>query len=211
MKLCKKRGISAIGGLSTEILSDSEQYRNVQEQDVLEDKRHEAKLGYSSTWICDHNFATTTSFALNKKYEDEFIPENFSSTPDLILDGKGPRTISGLRNNIRLCLLFYSKWLNKQSNVVIDNRLEDLASFEVSRSQLWQWNRHKVVLENGQVVNDELVSTYLSKELTLCEKNMKLEANEIELMRKSEKALKSLLTTDTFISFLPNIKDKVNL
>ena len=88
----------------------------------------------------------------------------FSRFPDLIASGKGPRTILGLRKNLRFCLKYLSAWLQGVGSICIDNKLEDLSSLEISRAQLWQWKRHNILLDDGEYVTTDLIEKFLEIE-----------------------------------------------
>ena len=90
--------------------------------------------------------------------------EDFDPTPDLLPQGIGPRTIKGLRTNIRVSIAYMEGWHQDQGCISFDNLMEDLATFEISRAQTWQWLRHHITLEDGTAMSSALVQTIFTEE-----------------------------------------------
>jgi malate synthase len=79
--------------------------------------------------------------------------EDISDGTGLTRNSKGTITVEGIRKNISISVL-YASWLNGQGAAALHNLMEDAATAEISRSQLWQWLQNKVILDNGKILNE---------------------------------------------------------
>jgi malate synthase len=94
--------------------------------------------------------------------------ENLDVTPTQLLDvaaTPGQVTASGLRGNLSIAFQYISFWLGGRGAVAIDNLMEDAATAEISRSQVWQWIHHGVRLPDGRTITRELASAFLDEEM----------------------------------------------
>ena len=85
---------------------------------------------------------------------------------------------------------YISSWLNGSATLLIDNRVEDLSSLEISRAQVWQWRRHKVLLDGGEVVDDDLLNKCLEDAYESCHREIQSSISSKELMNSQEAILK---------------------
>jgi len=111
--------------------------------------------------------------------------------PDLIASCAGaPKTLGCLQKNIIFCMKYISSWLNGSATLLINNRLEDLSSLEISRAQVWQWRRHKILLDGGEVVDDNLLSVCLEDAFEKCHREIQSSISSKEIMLSQEDILK---------------------
>ena len=96
------------------------------------------------------------------------------------MDGKGEQTLQGLRTNIRVGIAYLKGWQSDLGCIAWDNMMEDLATLEISRAQVWQWLHHKVQLSSGESVNKELVSKIFGEELDRIFEELKIEEGHKE-------------------------------
>ena len=158
IKICHERGLLAIGGLANYISDVSTKFREVQVRRFKQEKKYEYQIGHDGTWVSDLYFANISIDLFKKKNQLTYSLDNVSKYPDLIAScAGGKRTLQCLESNITFCLKYISSWLNGSAVLLFKNRLEDLSSLEISRAQIWQWRRHKILLDNGDIVNDELL------------------------------------------------------
>ena len=174
VKNCHKRNAHAIGGMSAFIPSRKDNNVNDTAMNkVREDKLREVKAGFDGTWVAHpdlvpvakeifDNVLKNNSDQKNQLREDVYVSSdqliNFS------LPGKSV-TEAGMRNNITIAIQYVASWLSGIGAVAIFNLMEDAATAEISRSQLWQWlHNASTVLPDGQKVNDELFNTLLLEE-----------------------------------------------
>ena len=168
---CHARGAHAIGGMSAFIPNRREP--EVTERafaQVKADKEREAGLGYDGTWVAHPDLVAVAVEAFDAVLKDapnqlDVRPEP-ATPPSALLDTRvdGARvTRAGVEQNVRVGVRYLLAWLAGRGAVGIDNLMEDLATAEISRSQLWQWVRHRVVLEDDVIVDAGLVAEELEK------------------------------------------------
>jgi malate synthase len=140
---------------------------------VREDKTREAGDGFDGSWVahpdlvsvCREIFDATLGDRPNQL--DRQRPE-VAVTPEQLLDVAGvpgDRTMAGLRANVEVALRYLAAWLAGNGAVGIHNLMEDAATAEISRSQVWQWVHNAVELDTGETVTDELVRRVVAEEV----------------------------------------------
>jgi malate synthase len=170
IKTCHRRGIHAMGGMAAQIpiKDDPDANRRALEK-VRADKLREVREGHDGTWVAHPGLV-----AVAKQVFDEGMPapnQIARAREDVVADARklvepppGTRTEAGLRHNIRVGLQYVEAWLGGQGAVPIYNLMEDAATAEISRTQIWQWLAHKAPLEDGRTVTRELVGTCVEEE-----------------------------------------------
>jgi malate synthase len=171
IKTCHKRGAHAMGGMAAfiPIKSDPEANEAAIER-VRADKLREASDGHDGTWVAHPGLVP-----IAKAVFDEHMPlpnqldkmrEDVSVTAaDLIAVPKGPITEEGLRNNVRVGIQYIEAWLGGLGCVPLYNLMEDAATAEICRSQVWQWLKHKAKLDDGRPVEEALVREMIGEEM----------------------------------------------
>jgi malate synthase len=172
VKTCHKRGAHAIGGMAAQIPVKNDPEANERAlQKVREDKEREARDGHDGTWVAHPGLVpvamevfdrlVTTANQVNRQRNDVQV-----TAEDLLEVPTGAITEQGLRNNISVGIQYLEAWLRGYGAVAINHLMEDAATAEISRAQVWQWIRHpKGVLDDGRKVTLELVETLLQEEL----------------------------------------------
>ena len=174
VKTCHQRGAHAMGGMAAFIPSRRDPEVNaVAMAKVREDKTREAGDGFDGSWVahpdlvglCREVFDATLGSAPNQLSKQR--PEVSVSAADLLAVSKTPGSITeaGLRNNISVGLQYLASWLGGNGAVAIFNLMEDAATAEISRSQVWQWLHNNVRLDDGQPVTTDLVQRIIGEEL----------------------------------------------
>ncbi|MBL8293083.1 MAG: malate synthase A [Bryobacterales bacterium] len=195
IQTCHKREIHAMGGMAAQIpiKNDPEANEKALEK-VRLDKLREVKAGHDGTWVAHPGLVP-----IAKQVFDEYMPTPNQihvkrddvrvSAADLLRPHKGDITEEGLRINVDVGIQYLEAWLNGNGCVPIYNLMEDAATAEISRSQVWQWVKHGATMSDGQQVTPELVKATVDRELA--EKpgtpNKKLAAQLFsEMMTKGE-------------------------
>ena len=157
IKICHDRGALAMGGMSAFTPGKSEAQREEQTRKVREDKEREAAWGHDGCWVSHPYFIGTamSSFKFNNQLHQK--QETFDKYSDILPEGGGPYTLQGLRTNIRVGIAYLNGWNQDIGCVSFDNLMEDLATLEISRAQVWQWLHHQIKLDDGPPVTIELV------------------------------------------------------
>ena len=171
IQTCHKREIHAMGGMAAQIpiKNDPEANEKALEK-VRQDKLREVKAGHDGTWVAHPGLVS-----IAKDVFDQYMPtpnqlhvkrdEVKVSAADLLEPTSGGITEDGLRANVDIGIQYLEAWLNGNGCVPIYNLMEDAATAEISRSQVWQWVRHGVKLENGAPVTASLVRQAIEDEL----------------------------------------------
>jgi malate synthase len=130
---------------------------------VSEDKEREAELGFDGTWVAHPDLVPLARAEFDKvlggkPHQKERSDEIETHLFERLLPEKVPGTITlaGLRMNVNVCLQYLVSWLRGQGAAAIHNLMEDAATAEISRSQLWQWVHHRAKTDQGVEINGEL-------------------------------------------------------
>ena len=165
VKTCHKRGAHAIGGMAAFIPNRRDP--EVTERAVAAvaaDKAREASAGCDGTWVAHPDLVPIAMKEFNRVLGDS--PNQVSRRRDdvettaadlLNLDFPGEVTMEGVRVNISVGIQYLASWISGVGAAAINNLMEDAATAEISRSQIWQWARHAVTTSDGVDVTDELV------------------------------------------------------
>ncbi len=171
---CHRRGAHAIGGMAAFVPNKSDP--KVTEQalaKVKADKEREAADGFDGSWVAHPGLVPTCTAAFDAvlgdrpNQLDKQRPDVHVTAADIIAPGSTPGsvTLDGLRTNISVALRYLTAWVSEQGAVAIDNLMEDAATVEISRTQVWQWLHYRVRLAEGLVVTPELVNELVGHEI----------------------------------------------
>jgi malate synthase len=203
VKTCHKRGAHAMGGMAAFIPNRRDlKVTETALTKVREDKNREAKDGFDGTWVAHPDLIAVAMECFDgvlgdRPHQKERLRDEVRVMAGDLLNPKVPGgaiTEAGLRNNISVALQYLSAWLNGLGAVAIFNLMEDAATAEISRAQLWQWLQHEAVLEDGRTVTPELYKELRDDELANLERGGRLD-EAVEL-------LDGLVLTNTFVEFL---------
>ncbi len=173
VKTCHKRGAHAMGGMAAFIPSRRDPEVNaVALAKVREDKTRESSDGFDGSWVAHPDLVPLCREVFDAALGDR--PNQLTrqrddvsvSAADLLAVSKTPGTITeaGLRNNISVGLQYLTSWLGGNGAVAIFNLMEDAATAEISRSQVWQWIHNSVRLDDGQMVTHHLAERIIAEE-----------------------------------------------
>ncbi len=173
IKTCHRRGAHAIGGMAAQIpVKNNEGANRIAFDKVKLDKLREVKAGHDGTWVAHPGLVPVA-----KQVFDEYMPQanQLSSNKqrdvqigqkELLDVPKGEITIAGLKTNVSVGVQYVAAWLGGRGAVPINNLMEDAATAEICRAQIWQWIHHKARLSaSGEVITIEMFRTHLRAEL----------------------------------------------
>lgn len=179
VQTCHRRGAHAIGGMAAFIPNRKEPLvtENALKK-VSEDKAREAGLGFDGSWIAHPDLAPVAQKEFDqvlgtRPHQKDKIPTRkilASELLDLKIAG-GQITEAGVRTNISVSLQYVERWLAGLGAVAINNLMEDAATAEISRTQLWQWIHHGAALADGRKMTAELYQTWRDEEHLKIEKS----------------------------------------
>ncbi len=174
VKTCHKRGAHAIGGMAAFIPSRKDPEVNEQAiRKVTEDKTREVQIGFDGTWVAHPDlvpvamkvFDAALKDTPNQKHKQlDHITVNASRLLDVSIAGSSI-TEDGVRHNIRIAIQYIGAWLSGLGAVALYNLMEDAATAEISRAQLWQWIKHGSKLADGRTVTRAMYESYRDQEL----------------------------------------------
>lgn len=168
---CHRRGAHAMGGMAAQIpIKDDPKANAVAMERVRADKLREARAGHDGTWIAHPGLAATALEAFGSVMTGPnqlgVLREDVAVTAaDLLQVPDGEITDAGLRSNIRVGVRYVEAWLGGQGCVPLYHLMEDAATAEISRAQVWQWIRHGAHTSDGRPVTAARVNATLDAEL----------------------------------------------
>jgi malate synthase len=172
IQTCHKREAFAMGGMAAQIpIKDNPEANEAALARVRADKEREAKAGHDGTWVAhpglvaiameEFNKYMPTPNQLHVKREDVNVV-----AADLLKVPEGTITMGGLKSNIDVGIQYLEAWLRGNGCVPIHNLMEDAATAEISRTQVWQWVHHpKAILDNGTAITAELVKQLIDEQV----------------------------------------------
>jgi malate synthase len=164
IKICHRHGAFAMGGMAAFTPGSTQELREEQTRKVVEDKEFEFSLGHDGCWVSHPYFIGPALAAFPRENQLDIVPD-IDDRPELLPESTPPKTIDGLRKNVRVGIGYQKGWNQDIGCVAWDDLMEDLATLEISRAQTWQWLRHQVQLEDGRRVTPELVGEVFRDEL----------------------------------------------
>jgi len=171
VKVCHKRNVLAIGGMAAQIPIKNDEHANeIAYEKVKSDKEREVKNGHDGTWVAHPGLVPLAMKVFNEnmptKNQMHIKRAELNITEEQLLElPKGTVTENGVRKNINVGILYIESWLMGVGAAAIYNLMEDAATAEISRTQLWLWLHKEIILENGEKCNPELYQKYTSEEL----------------------------------------------
>jgi malate synthase len=209
IQTCHRRGAAAIGGMAAQIPIKNDPVANTAAlQKVREDKEREAGDGHDGTWVAHPGLVPVALEIFNAKMPQpnqiNRLREDVRVTAaDLLRVPAGPITEKGLRTNVNVGLRYLESWLRGTGCVPIFNLMEDAATCEISRTQIWQWIRHPGgVLVDGRKVTVELFRRTLTEELGAIRGDLGPEAFAKGKFDLARQLFDRVSTSDEFIEFL---------
>lgn len=212
VKTCHRRGAHAIGGMAAFIPSRKDPVVNERAlAKVTEDKVRESRDGFDGTWVAHPDLVSVARKPFDEvlgtvPHQKHRLRDDVNVSAQDLLDFKvegGRVTEAGLRNNISVALQYLAAWLSGQGAVGIFNLMEDAATAEISRSQVWQWLHHRgVVLADGRAVTPELYRAILPDELRNVEKIVGVETFQSGRFQLAMRLFNHLVMQRQFTEFL---------
>jgi malate synthase len=171
IQTCHKRGAFAMGGMAPQIpIKNDAKANEIALGKVRADKEREATDGHDGTWVAHPGLVPIAREIFDKHMQSpnqlHKLRKDVSVTgKDLLVIPEGKITEDGLRMNVSVSLQYMAAWLAGNGCVPINNLMEDAATAEISRAQIWQWIRHpKGVLDDGRKVTAEMFRSMLEAE-----------------------------------------------
>jgi malate synthase len=208
VKTCHRRGAHAIGGMSAFISSRRDPAVNQAAlARVREDKQREAGDGFDGAWVAHPDLVPVVREIFDgalgtRPHQKERLREDVRVEPGDLLDVRIPGgrvTEAGVRQNAEVALQYLEAWLKGAGAVAIHNLMEDTATAEISRAQLWQWVRHAAPLAEGGAVSAELYGRVRAEEQARLEGEARAAPSAYGA---AAELLDELVLSETFTEFL---------
>jgi malate synthase len=207
VRTCHKRGAFAIGGMAAFIPTKDPATNEAAMAKVRDDKKREARDGFDGSWvahpglvpICFEEFDAVLG---DKPNQIDRTRDEVSVTADQLLsvaETPGEKTIEGLRAAVDVGVRYIVSWLGGNGAAAIHNLMEDAATAEISRSQIWQWLHNSVVLAGGEQVTSDLVREVLAD----TEKQLRAEDGfPVDNLGRAVELFEQVAVADEFVDFL---------
>lgn len=170
VRTCHRRGTHAMGGMAAQIpIRDDPNANQAALAKVVEDKEREVANGHDGTWVAHPGLVPVAQrvFDQHLRGPNQIDRREKGATigpEDLLAVPKGPITAVGVRRNARVSVRYLAAWLRGVGCVPIDHLMEDAATVEIARSQVWQWIRRKSRIDDGRLVDAKLFRQVLEAE-----------------------------------------------
>lgn len=208
IQTCHKRGIHAMGGMAAQIpIKHDEEANEMALAKVRADKKREAEDGHDGTWVAHPGLIPTA-----KQQFDTHMPtpnqihrlrEDVTVTADdLLKPATGTITEDGVRLNLDVGIQYVASWLNGQGCVPIYHLMEDAATAEISRSQLWQWVQHGAKLADGRSITPDLIQQLLPEVMTHIKEVVGEEVYGNGRYTQARDLMMKMVLNETFTDFL---------
>jgi malate synthase len=209
IETCHRRGAHAMGGMAAQIPIKDDPAANQQALDkVRADKEREASDGHDGTWVAHPGLVAVARQVFDARMPKanqlvRRLPDLHIGASDLLAVPEGPITAEGLRVNVAVGVRYLESRLRGNGCVPIFNLMEDAATAEISRAQIWQWIRHpRGCLSDGQKISVPLVRQVLAQELSALRDSLGARNYANTKFDEAGELFLSVSTSDEFVEFL---------
>src|SRR5438132_7615516 len=211
IRTCHRRGIHALGGMAAQIPIKRDPDLNAQAlEKVRQDKLREVRQGPAGTWVANPGLVPVAReifdahmsgpHQIGRRREDVRV-----TARDLLATPAGEITADGLYTNLSIALQYLAGWLGGMGCVPINNLMEDAATAEISRAQVWQWLRHGARLQDGRAITATMVQPTLSEVMASLPERVGAEAPGADQFSAAARILADLTTGAEFAEFLTTV------
>ena len=195
---CHRRGAFAMGGMSAFIPVKGDEAKNrAALERVRADKRREVGNGHDGTWVAHPALvpvAAEAFAAMTGPNQLSKMPEHIPGRDEMLELHSGPRTEAGARENIRVGVQYLAAWLGGKGAVPLYNLMEDAATAEICRTQLWQWLRFEAPLDDGRNFTLDLFESWFGEEVGLLA--------EVPNIAEAARLMHNMIVADDLVEFL---------
>ena len=205
VQTCHRRGAYAMGGMAAQIPIKNDPEANEQAfTKVRLDKEREADNGHDGTWVAHPGLVSVAMEVFERKLGGKLAqldaqPDKEITEKDLLTPCSGSISEEGFADNVNAALRYTYAWLEGSGAVPINNLMEDVATAEISRSQLWQWLRHKAQFADQRPITTELFQTHLQLAKTQVEQDLGSASASLD---QAAQILQQIVLAAEFVPFL---------
>ena len=208
IKICHRRGAHAMGGMAAQIpIRDDPERNQAALEKVRADKLREARDGHDGTWVAHPGLV-----AIATDVFDEYMPAANQldkqrddvnvSAADLLTPSAGDITEAGVRLNLKVGIQYLEAWLGGNGCVPLYSLMEDAATAEISRAQVWQWLHHQATLVDGRPLTLELYGQFLEEEMDAIRGEVGDERFNSGHFQRAMQLFDEMIRADDFAEFL---------
>ncbi|MFT5501867.1 MAG: malate synthase, partial [Woeseiaceae bacterium] len=212
IKTCHRRGAYAIGGMAAQIpIKNDEEANERALAKVRSDKEREVMDGHDGTWVAHPALVPLAMEIFDKHMPgpnqlDRLLEDVHINAADLLQVVKGKISEAGLRDNINVAVQYMASWLDGNGCVPINNLMEDAATAEISRAQVWQWVHHATgILDDGRNITYDLFRNLLREEMDKIHKQVGDERFAAASYRRAAQLMDEITQQDEFAPFLTSV------
>jgi len=209
IRTCHRRGVHAMGGMAAQIPVKGDAAANEAAfAKVRADKEREARDGHDGTWVAHPGLVPVAREVFDKymphanQIADRPRHDVIITAEDLLRPGEGPITEHGLRWNLKVGIQYVEAWLGGNGCVPLYNLMEDAATAEISRSQVWQWLHHNAKLEDGRPITADLFQQMMQEELNAIREEIGDERFNAGNFERAAELFDQMIRADEFTDFL---------
>ncbi|MEO8515321.1 MAG: malate synthase A [Flavobacterium sp.] len=208
IQVCHKRNILAIGGMAAQIpIKNDDSANQIALDKVKADKEREVKNGHDGTWVAHPGLVPLAMKVFNEnmptKNQVHIKREELTITEAQLLElPKGTITENGIRKNINVGILYVESWLMGAGAAAIYNLMEDAATAEISKAQLWLWLKKEVILENGIKCTKPFYETVIIEELAKIKEYVGTNRFESGKFKLATELFSTMIFNETLDEFL---------
>jgi len=208
IRTCHRRGVHAMGGMAAQIPIKGDSAANdAALEKVRADKLREVRDGHDGTWVAHPGLVPVARavFDAHMPGANQIGNRRLDFTcdeADLLRVPEGTRTETGLRQNVHVAVLYLESWLRGTGCVPLFDLMEDAATAEISRAQIWQWLHHRAALDDGRVVTRDLVGRVFDEEIGKIRAAQGDERFEAGRFAEARQLFEDLCTSDGLADFL---------
>jgi len=209
IKTCHRRGAFAMGGMAAQIpIKNDPEANELALEKVRQDKEREAGDGHDGTWVAHPGLVPIAMEIFDRHMPqpnqlDRLREDVAIDASDLLKVPDGEISESGVRNNINVAIQYLAAWLDGNGCVPINNLMEDAATAEISRAQIWQWLRHPAgVLNDGRRITVELFDGLMSEEMEALAEQLGQDVFAAGKYEEARDLMREITVADEFVEFI---------
>jgi malate synthase len=207
VRTCHRRGAHAMGGMSAFIPVKNDEAANEKAfEAVRADKEREASLGHDGTWVAHPGLVPVAMEVFDRLMPGpnqlDKVPPGSASAEGLSRPSEGAKTRAGLDMNVNVGIGYIAAWLRGQGAVPLHNLMEDAATAEISRTQLWQWRVTEQTLDSGETVDQALIERSIGEQLGVWQREVGDNFFAAGKYREAAELFRALVLADRLEPFL---------
>ncbi len=208
IKTCHRRGAHAMGGMAAHIPIKNNEALNQKAMEAVKlDKLRESNDGHDGTWVAHPDLVKIAKDIFDQKMPQanqisKVLSDIKIEAKDLLLAEKGDITEEGVRKNISVGIQYLAAWLGGNGCVPLYNLMEDAATAEISRAQVWQWNKHQCKTVEGKTINPNYVKNIIKEEMVQIKKEVGEQKFEKGNYERAAKMFEEMSIANQFEDFL---------